>query len=703
VPEVVEVCLPGQIDLNRAGAADIARGLGVSAEVATKVIYGRPYLSVTDLSFVNGIGPGGLKPIVAAQHACVLPPTSPPPANEACTSQSQVDLQSAPSAELQNRLGLARPAADAVVRGRPYAALLHIAPERVPGLGESAQRVIAATGCLTPAAVRTATATYRWAYRTQTTTVERDGFSLTAPAGVIDGNGAWLSVTDVAQSPLEVKGPTASFHVHGTWANGTDTVIVSSPVDSMGDTMAAYGLVPSMLHIMASGAIEMFPSASTTVSAGKVSVHTTSLSTFVSTLLPPVPTLPYVSPLTEADLFRHLARTVLQKEGETPTCAETKSSLVRTDGSAIAHGGIEGAPALKYCDGLDGETGRWKFVNNTGVVISLYVGNGDPYTHNAPKIVGRNSSGDSILDAVFDKWDNFPSETNSRPIVEVMPGQEIDVRGEPELITAPGHVRQDQVATAVAFSFKYVAAGRVIGGAKKAIEIFDECIGSGVSNAVEYFRCGKAAAEAGGESALRKFIEVMLFAADGAVTVNDSLHVPDTDVLMTVLHAPPPPSPGQPTTGLISGGGSSSSAGKMLVKLTTGPESYRITQDGHAEPIPDGGTYICNARVLPVRYQVDPAQLSQIAPKGFGPPATCPNAPAASLSPDPPASIHDVILRKGDGESWIVGPEGRRVALVSGSDFNCFAKSYFVWDYVSDSEVARFPVDSVIAGRFCLS
>lgn len=181
LPEVPMVCAPGQTDINGAGLDSLTAALGVSEPIARRIAGYRPYLQPRDLSVVEGIGPGRLAILLRSGALCATPTSSPPPAREACTSSLQVDLQAAPPAELVNRLGISLPTALRLALARPFASMRHVSPERVPGVGKGTLDSIIRASCLTPSPIRTATTSWRWAYASQNTTVQRDGFSLRVP------------------------------------------------------------------------------------------------------------------------------------------------------------------------------------------------------------------------------------------------------------------------------------------------------------------------------------------------------------------------------------------------------------------------------------------------------------------------------------------------------------------------------------------
>ena len=282
LPEVVMVCRSNQTDINHATASALQAALGVGAPTAHRVVAFRPYLAPKDLLVVEGIGPDRLASILRADNTCATPTQLPPPSAEACTTATPVDLASAPAAEVSQRLDINLTAARRIVAARPFAVLAHVTPERVPGVGKGTLDRVVAASCLTPSPVRTAEVSYRWAYRSQTTTVSRDGFALTVPAGVLDQSGAWLSVEPIDNTVTSADGslptgdwPLADFHVHGQWANG-DKVSVMLPQDPLLEDVPDW--VPYIIHHRTDGEPEVLEGAAVTRSGSSVSAEVDSLS-----------------------------------------------------------------------------------------------------------------------------------------------------------------------------------------------------------------------------------------------------------------------------------------------------------------------------------------------------------------------------------------------------------------------------------------
>lgn len=262
LPEVTMTCAPSQTDVNSAPLAQLMSTFGLDSSVANRLIGYRPYLAVSDILVVQGIGPGKLRAIVAGRGGCAAPTTTPPPAPSPCTSTSIVDLQSATAAQISSVTGVSTNAAAAVVAARPFASLRHVTPERVPGVGKGILDTIVSRSCLTPQPVRDAATSWRWGYPAYDTTVTRDGYALKAPAGVIDaGSGAWLSITPLA-TPADLPGPQyprADFHIFGAWTGprttgaAPDEVLVTVPAASFAGDFDPAQFAPYIKHISADG------------------------------------------------------------------------------------------------------------------------------------------------------------------------------------------------------------------------------------------------------------------------------------------------------------------------------------------------------------------------------------------------------------------------------------------------------------------
>lgn len=232
LPEVRMVCAEGQTNINLAPVNELAGALKVDVPVAERVVTWRPFLQVSDLSVVEGIGPGRLAAIIASSKACATPTMFPPPAPNVCNANGKIDLAVSPVADLAARLKISKPVAQRLVDARPYASLRHVTPERVGGVGKGTLEAVIAKSCLTPAPIRSAASSWRWTYPGQTITVSRDLYGLTVPAGVVDAaSGAWASIEpgDQPTKMPEPYIPNADMHIWGPWADGEQTVTVTLP------------------------------------------------------------------------------------------------------------------------------------------------------------------------------------------------------------------------------------------------------------------------------------------------------------------------------------------------------------------------------------------------------------------------------------------------------------------------------------------
>jgi DNA uptake protein ComE-like DNA-binding protein len=259
LPEVTMTCRTGQSDINHATVDELRAALAVDTPVAQRVVAWRPFLSPKDLAVVEGIGPGKLAAILASNNSCATPTSYPPPSQDACLDD-KVDLAAAPLSQLMSRLGVTQPIAQRIIDARPYASLRHVTPERVGGIGKGTLDKVVAKSCLTPTPVRSATNSWRWAYKSQTTTATRDKFALTVPSGVVDGAGGWASVTpvdnsqvaDTPEGPLVTRdAPSADFHIWAAWQGGGDTVTVQLPQDVILAESPAW--VPVLIHHKSDG------------------------------------------------------------------------------------------------------------------------------------------------------------------------------------------------------------------------------------------------------------------------------------------------------------------------------------------------------------------------------------------------------------------------------------------------------------------
>jgi DNA uptake protein ComE-like DNA-binding protein len=262
LPEVAMTCAERQTDINTASVDELAMAFGLDRAVAIRLIGYRPYLAVSDLLVVEGIGADKLRQIQTSGRGCATPISTPPPAPSPCASTDKVDLQSATADQVARVTGVNKNAAGRVIAARPFASLRHVTPERVPGVGKGILDTVVARSCLTPQPIRDASTSWRWGYPAYATTATRDGYALTAPVGVIDAtSGAWLSITPLA-TPKELPGPAyprADFHIHGAWAGprtlggAPDEVLAAVPAASFAGDFDPAEYTPYLKHISPEG------------------------------------------------------------------------------------------------------------------------------------------------------------------------------------------------------------------------------------------------------------------------------------------------------------------------------------------------------------------------------------------------------------------------------------------------------------------
>ena len=259
---IVMDCVSGAVDVNIPDPDALAgltnpEGGPLSRPVRERIVEGQPYLQPRDLLAVPGITRAHLEAWQRRGLACATPPTLPPPSPNPCTP-GQLDLNDA-----ADRDGFAslygRPTADRIVSGIPYPSVVNAL--RVAGVGPGRIAQTADRVCATPYPVRHASVDWAWANPDTGIAFDNSGdfgtYTLTIPAGVTEGTGAWGSL-DEAESSLEhatglgslvdLETPGVDAHIHAPWSGVVGVTLPADPTD-VGD-----GYVNAVVHYASDGA-----------------------------------------------------------------------------------------------------------------------------------------------------------------------------------------------------------------------------------------------------------------------------------------------------------------------------------------------------------------------------------------------------------------------------------------------------------------
>jgi hypothetical protein len=600
------------------------------------------------------------------------------------------------------------------VNARPYNALTQIRPERVPGLGASSQALVVRNGCLTPATITTATATYRWAYSDTTTTAQRGRFGLTVPAGSISSSpGAWLSVTD-AVSPNLLTGPTADFHIWGTWTSqSASSVSVSGPVGVLPQG-ADGSWVDVAVHYAAGGPEFSGPGATTQNADGTISIDVDSLSlvTWVKAPLAFVQAIGQ-SVFTAREYTGNLLRWYLGLSALQPQCDPDITEdfpTIQTTGSALESVSPLGSASrvpVKFCvEPAPPEIGKpdqatWQIANNVGVAMRL--------SSPGAAVVGRDGSGDVLSDLYF------AGRMDSSSIV-LPPGGSALIRVAEGAPTAPVAVTVADrpsiwagfLARSIGRSLTWIPgdAGEISGN---VYSVFNDCLYNlssfltGDVATLNVIKCMATLAQTGLPEPTSKVLALASVAVDIIATDVDWLELGLSPRSLDLTYLAPTPA-SQPTDGNVGGGPvTTPPTGAMLIlKRANSTASYLLDSAGVAHHIPDPGTYVCLAGYWPVKYGLDDASFSALA-TSIGTDASCP-PPVGSPRQLTGADSTGFLLRTADGTTYLVNSAGFRVPLFSGqAQFDCMAATHLVWDFVTATELRNIRTDPSQIGTGCSS
>ncbi len=761
LPYVETECHPGQTDINLASAAAISSQLGIASRpTVARIIAMRPWLEGADLSSVPGIGPQFAATI--APDVCATQPVLPPPTPMACTSSTQTDLQVATAPEISESLGLPLNTAQALIAARPLPQdLTQVLTPRVPGLsGPKLQRLInSGSVCVTPAPMMAGGSAWRWATSGGGTVVSRDGFSLIVPPGrVTDPTGAYASVTPM--SPDSGGLPQMLADIWGNWTAGSTPVAIQGPwigtestsrpavihdesgedsTLSIGDgavisTAGSGQQTVTALAYALSGEQAPYVPPSLEVAAGAINSPSASASAppspFVFGLSQCQPDPSSSSPasfclksLVDGSLhsqWLHQTQQAAALISDSLTAQEQCGEFDTGWSTATANGPLQ--DGVNCSDQVIDSAGKvaWSFTNetfhsylwgllSTGVVYGYSVTDNGSSTSSVQNNPGEaNEISTRLLSALTDNHYIFP-------------GQSLVVSKSPssDPTTVTGNV---SLGATVAWSGMEELIGQVLDSLGpnasdvwSAVNGVEGCTPLSVSTSIE---CLRAALEAAisvtehldlaegrtDEAAALDTLGKVFLAIDGAsiaASFTDALtisgHYP-TNVVLTnqPLSVAPPPTEATGCPGLST----------CIVKIAGSTASYVLQSNGVSSPIPNGGTYICNAAYYPVLYNVDQVTYNSWV-TSTGPSASCPVGTPAHLSSQtvPTGWLLREVDSDGNVTVWIMESNGDIAPLwPDESVFDCQAAMAPVWDYVSPSVIndsALFTIDPSVAATGC--
>lgn len=701
-------CTAGQVDLNHASVTQIGTRLGLARPIAERVIEARPYLRSTDLEVVAGIGPGRLRQIEDEGSSCATPPTLPPPAGEACTDATKVDVQTASISRIQSGLGLARPIAERLVATRPIATRRHLT--RVSGIGPGRLPDVLARSCLTPAPIATATTEWRWGTGTTGGLVERDGFQLAVPPGRITAPaGAWLSITPLPDDP----GPTADLHVSGLW---TGEVAVTLP--RMDAALLPSGWTdPVVLH--QPDAWDLLWSGSALHDDGTgLTIATTTLSPYTSAFVDPtVISLPGAErPMTQLEWINHLNERSLAPftppaETELPGCDDT--------GRVVTNAFIP-AEQISCSSSLVAGRARWTVTNATGDTLAGLAGEGAVANlyFDGPIAIVSDRAGDNALLALATDARNRSATAAGGDGFTLTPGASITFELGPSTTgrlvfqdDALGTVVNYVFAQAMAFVTKATPSPAQVAGipAQCVASVyatnggrFDgrsiaDCVLDQAETAIQLTGQAGTGTPLGKIATGIKVAKWFTLALDALSGLADLQGFDGTHVDVQHRYVPPPSSGGGlgGRVGPLGGPDGTLPADAQALTDAIGRfpsgSSYLVTsgEPKVAYGITVGGDYLCFAQQYPVRDNLSTGSLFWTSENST--PAHCEPGPNRVI----PLNATNWVLRRGDTPaSYLLDATGHIRAIPDGGCYLALANRYLVLDRTSQAEIDKFPTSS---------
>jgi hypothetical protein len=744
-------CAANGIDVNKATIAQLTALPNISQPIASRIVANRPYLRTDpDLLRVEGIGAGRMSEINADGRACATPPSTPPPVFDVCRAGDGKTDANRPQSRPSLAVLFGGPTADRIVGGIPYWTLNHVRSEGEAGAGAGKMKKNLGRLCLTPPTIDFDGTRYGWIDATRGGLVDvasgggRPSYRLTVPGGVVsEVPGAWGSITPSNPDDVLVPGAfAADFHIHGDYDG---TVYVGLPPDTVG-TEPAGEWIDTVWHLPADGEWEVSWGDAVDRVDGRVTAGTRSLTDFMGLRQRAQQFGAWVGGaiVKVATWAERTIRQVMGTGAAPPTCSPNTPEGEQYDGATLETDGYllrplsSLTPPLWHCiQRLDRKQALWRYVLNRSVSLVVR-DDGLP----ASRATSLALTGDLLVDATVVPFANLQVGTD-RPFV--LPGTaSLDVFRDSSReygtlrVDGPGST----IAATVLVQALREASVLMPPGTDALFAALNECLEPGALQVLGYpsgpttyesvlavvttaLRCVAANASTRGLTHLldekglvdagditRKVGRALLIikalnygtlAYDliGIGVIGDEAN--DIEMRFTGPPAAPPLPDGQPTDGGLPGG-TDSLPPNVILKRAGSTAAYWLDSARNAHHIPNGGTYVCLAQVMPVWFGVDDAEwTAAVRGNAQAPEATCPPAPAAQRSLSP-GNASNVLMREPDGAWNLVRADGTRtVLLFTGGEPSCLYDNLLVWDYVSTVELARFDIRTSDAGTVVCS
>lgn len=723
-------CPEGGIDINSAGS-DRLEGLpGVSAPIAARIIAARPFLRPDpDLLLVAGIGPAKLAAIMASGRVCAEPPTLPPPYFDVCQAgDGRIDLNR-PESEPALAGLLGRPTAARVIDGIPYWSVKHVRAEGEPGAGGGKIAKLRGKLCVTPPTIVHDGTRYGWMDPDRGGLVDfpvagGPSYRLTVPGGVVTARpGAWGSVTAPVNLDNELAPgvPGGDFHIHGAWSG---RVYVGLPPDTVpGEQPGEW--VDTFWHKAPGGWELTWGEANVERIDGRVTAGLTSLSwNGVVRMVRSVVSTVVDGFISLVAWTEQTIRRLLDIGANPPSCSPNAPEGTQRDGAVLSTTGAMleplpfTSPLLRCIERAPRQDpATWRFAFNRGGALSVR----DQGSNGADFVTREGISGVLLSDI-------FLSLFNASPLPGLLGYHLVDqqsFRVNLRSANSPGvlRVRPAPVTSLILFGLGMVSeipqvkliASRIETCGSELVALLTQA-GQADLTGPEMVTEVLAAFKTIGECVISRFETDPIVSSTG-LTKLDAWIKMASRVLLTVKVAtvlvimqdqenlysipgevalvfePPPPAPqlppGQPTDGGLSGADSLPS--NVILKRAGSPASYWLDSDRNAHHIPDGGTYVCLSKVMPVWYGVDESEwTAAVRGDPDAPEARCPPAPAEERSLTPENS-KNVLMRVVEDDAWyMIRPDGTRTLLLVDDEPTCAFDDLLVWDFVTTIEIERF-------------